>query len=435
MKSVYFICFLLIVPMGAFAQYSTFKGLADKAFENKNYDEAAYYYKQIAEGKISFRAKIPFYSGSKSTKEQISAERPYIYYRLAESCRLYQNYPEAEKWYEVVAENWESDYPLTRLWYGVCLRANKNFDLSVKQLQQFIALYKGDKSFSDSAKREIQNCLFAREQYRKPASVEMTKMEGPWNADGGDYALVKNAGAYWFTSSRSSENNKNHLNRIYTAWPGQVNPTAIHFSNAGEKKGLAYGTPSLSASGKRIYFTGWYKKESKTVLAIYRSDLRNNVWSAPQKLSNTINTDGFNAMQPFVTADGKRLFFVSDRPGGRGGYDIWVSNLDENGDALNAINLGKTVNTPSDEAAPSYDNSTGRLVYSSKGFVGLGGFDCFECFENKGNWSAPVNLGYPINSSKDDLYYYADPDDKNKFYISSDRESDCCLNLFQGRSK
>ena len=429
------ICFMFIVPLGACAQYSTFKGLADKAFANKNYYEAAYYYKQIAESKESLRAKIPFYSGDKTTKEQISEGRPYIYYQLAESYRLYQNYQEAEKWYEVIVENWESDYPLARLWYGVCLRANKNFDSSIKQLQQFTALYKGDKEFSDLAKREIENCLFAREQYRNQASVEVNKMEGPWNADGGDYALVKNAGSYWFTSSRFSENNKKHLNRIYTTSLSAVNPTVVKFSDVDDKKDIEYGTPSLNASGRRIYFTGWYKKESKTVLAIYQSELRNNVWSAPQKLNTNINADGFNALQPFVTGDGKRLFFVSDKPGGRGGYDIWVSSLDENGDASNSVNLGKTVNTPSDEEAPFYDNSIGRLVYSSKGFVGLGGFDFFESFENKGKWSVPVNLGYPINSSKDDLYYYPDPDDKNKFYISSDRESDCCMNLFQGRFK
>jgi len=426
---------MFIAPMGAYAQYSTFKSLADKAFKNKNYYEAAYYYKQIAEGKKSLRAKIPFYSGDKTTKEQISESRPYIYYQLAESYRLYQNYTEAEKWYEVVVENWESDYPLTRLWYGVCLRANKNFDSSIKQLQQFTTLYKGDKAFSDLAKREIENCLFARKQYQNQTSVEVNKMEGPWNADDGDYALVKNSGSYWFTSSRFSKNNKKHLNRIYKSSLNPANPTAVNFGDIDDKKGIEYGTPSLVASGKRIYFTGWRKEGSKVNLAIYYSDLRGNVWSAPQKLNNNINANGFNALQPFITGDGKRLFFVSDKPGGQGGYDIWVSTLNDNGDALNAVNLGKEVNTSSDEEAPFYDDSTGRLVYSSKGFVGLGGFDFFESFENNGKWPAPVNLGYPINSSKDDLYYYPDPEDKNKFYISSDRESDCCMNLFQGRFK
>ena len=421
--------------MGAFAQYSTFKGLADKAFESKNYYEAAYYYKQLAEGKKSSRAKIPFYSSGKTTKEQISAERPYIYYQLAESYRLYQNYPEAEKWYEAVVENWQSDYPLARLWYGVSLRANKNFDLSIKELQQFTSTYKGDKAFSDLAKKEIKNCLFAKKQYQEPAMVQINKMEGVWNADGGDYALVKNAGSYWFTSSRFSGSNKQHLNRIYTASPSPATPTAVNFSGIDGKKSIEYGTPSLNASGTRMYFTEWSQKGNKTILAIYHSDLRNNTWSAPKKLNAQINADGFNALQPFVTSNAKRLFFVSDRPGGVGGYDIWVSSLDDNGDALNAVNLGQTVNTSADEEAPFYDNVTGRLVYSSKGFVGLGGFDFFESFENGGRWSTPINLGYPINSSKDDLYYYPDPDDKNKFYISSDRESDCCMNLFEGRFK
>ena len=435
MRNLSIIFFMLIVPTGAFAQYGTFKGLADKAFENKNYYEAAYYYKQLAEGKKSSRAKIPFYSSGKTTKEKISQERPYIFYQLAESYRLYQNYPEAEKWYEAVIENWQSDYPLARLWYGVCLRADKNFDLSIKELQQFIAFYKGDKTFSDLAKKEIENCQFAKKQYQELAMVQISKMEGPWNADGGDYAVVKNKGSYWFTSSRFSGGNKQHLNRIYTASQSVATPTVVNFNNVDDKNGIEYGTPSLNASGTRMYLTGWYKKGSKILLAIYHSDLRNNTWSTPQKLNAKVNADGFNALQPFVSNDGKRLFFVSDKPGGLGGYDIWVSNVDENGDALDAVNLGSTVNTPTDEEAPFYDNVTGRLVYSSKGFVGLGGFDFFESFENEGKWSVPANLGYPINSSKDDLYYYPDPDDRSKFYISSDRESDCCLNLFQGKVK
>ena len=155
----------------------------------------------------------------------------------------------------------------------------------------------------------------------------------------------------------------------------------------------------------------------------------------PVKLNSNINLEGFNAIQPYVTADGKQLYFVSNKPGGLGGDDIWVSDLDGEGNPVNSANLGSTINTPLDEQAPYYDEVKKRLVYSSKGFTGLGGFDLFESAGNIGNWGQPKNMGYPINSAKDDLYYYPDPLDARKFFISSDRQSDCCLELFEASDK
>lgn len=437
MKNLVSIFLTFFIFTGAVAQYHTFKSRADKAFNNKNYYEAAYYYDKAAGSKKSTQTRIPFTPDGKITKEQIKADRPYILYRLAESYRLYEDYSKAGEWYKVgMDENNETDYPLTRLWYGVCLRADKRFDESITQLSQFIAVYKDDKEYIDLAKKEIAVCLFAKEQYNNPEPVNISRMEGQWNGGGGDYALVKNGGDYWFTSTRFAGNDKKHLNKIYTVSAQNPATPAIAAIESGDKgKNAEYGTLSMDASGRQMYLTRWYKDGDRTILAIYHSGKINAAWSVPQRLNTNVNADGYNALQPFVTADGKRLFFVSDMPGGQGGYDIWMSNLDGGGNPTDAVNLGTTINTPDDDEAPFYDDIHQKLIYSSKGFIGLGGFDLFESFQSKGQWSSPANLGYPINSSKDDLYYFADPDDRNKFYISSDRESECCLNLFQGYYK
>ena len=356
-----------------------------------------------------------------------------MYYRLAESYRLYQDYINAEEWYsKVIGEN----YPLARLWYGVCLRANSHFDEAVKHLQQFAAGYQGDPYYIELAKREIAVCTFAKEQYQGYAVATISKMSAPWNADGGDYGLLKNNNNYWFTSSRFVQGGATHLNNIYTvAIQKNATPVALNIKAGVKEKGIEYGAISMSATGRRMYLTRWQKIDSMLNLAIYKTDQVNGAWSAPQKLNNQVNVEGFNALQPFITGDCKRLFFASDRPGGQGGYDIWVSNLDSNGSPVDAINLGSTINTPFDEQSPHYDEEDNQLIYSSKGFIGMGGFDLFKSTNNNGQWSVPANLGYPVNSSKDDIYYYPDPEDKDKFYISSDRESECCLNLFEGRYK
>jgi len=433
MKKLCILFFTFFVFIGVFAQNKSFIAMGDKAFKDADYYKAAYYYKMAADKK-STAGSIPFYSGGKIEKAKIKNLALYVRYRLAESYRLYFDYRDARDVYRGILDENANAYPLARLWYGECLRTEARFDEALTELQQFKATYEGDREFVDAADREIASCNLAKRQYAGHKPIKVIKMQGQWNAGAGDYAITKNADNYWFTSSRLTGNNKTHSNNVFiAASQNSFVPQLVNFSRVNINGDIEYGTPSIAPSGKKLYLTNWYKKGNKTILAIYYSVLQSNEWSQPVKLNNFVNADGFNAMQPCVTRDGKHLFFVSDRPGGQGGYDIWMSDLDENGEPVNALNLGKTVNTSSDEEAPFYDEAHKRLVFSSKGFSGLGGFDFFESYGDGTAWSAPANLRYPINSVKDDLYYYANPDDTDKFYISSDRESDCCLNLFELR--
>lgn len=434
MKTISFIFLIVLAFTRVSGQdFTNPKQLGDKAFRNKDYYEAAYYYKKAAEGmNIGKQVEAPFQDGHKK-KKIASPDNSYVSYMLAESYRLYENYLQAEGWYNIVLNgDYAAKYPLARLWYGVCLRANQHFDESIDQLQQFIAGYKGDSRYVSIANKEIANCRFAKQQYKFPVQVDAAKMQSPWNSDGSNYAIVKRDQNYWYTSSRSVKDDKKHLNGIYQAKMADAyKPVMIDFKNDEKKSELEYGTPSFNPAGDKMYFTRWYKDGSKTKYGIYTSQLQNGEWAKPEKLNTNVNADGFKTIQPFITADGKRMFFASNKPGGQGGTDIWVSDLDKQGNPVNSKNLGRTINSPLDEEAPYYDQAEKKLIYSSKGFLGLGGFDLYESAENAGQWSAAVNMGYPINSAKDDLYYYPDNANKNKFYVSSDRASECCLDLFE----
>jgi OOP family OmpA-OmpF porin len=439
MKKIFFTILLLVSIVTVKAQYKANpRVFGDKAFNNKDYYEAAFYYKQAAEGlSLIKKQAIPYHATGKTDKSAKSTDRAYICYQLAESYRLYENYLEAEGWYyNVINENYEAQYPLARLWYGVCMRANQHFDEAITQLEQFNQSFTGEEKYKLMAQREIKNCRFAKEQYQYPLLIEVKKMDGVYYSDGSDYALIQRDGNQYFTSSRFLKNERKHLNRIYAVTKDKpTEPVAISFKNEDGKADLEYGTPAISADGQRLYFTRWYKDGSKVLHGIYYSQLANGEWGTPKKMGTNVNADGFNSIQPFITADGKHLYFTSNKPGGQGGDDIWMSDLDDSGDAVNSTNLGGTINTSFDEQAPYYDMTNKRLIYSSKGFIGLGGFDFFDSWNNNGSWSEPKNLGYPMNSAKDDLYYLPDHDDSNKFYISSDRESDCCLNLFEVKDK
>jgi OOP family OmpA-OmpF porin len=439
MKTYYLILLLFAFTHVIGQDFTSPIALGDKAFKNKDYYEAAFYYKKAADGlNLIKKVQIPYQGVGRTDKKLTAPDRAYVCYMLAESYRLYENYVEAEGWYyNVINENYEAKYPLARLWYGVCLRANQQFDEAIKELQQFTLSYKGDAKNIQIANREIETCNFAKEQYQYPGLLEVAKLKGAWNSDGSDYAIVKRDQNYWFTSSRLIKNDKKHLNRVYTTMSGNaLRPEIINFKGDENRNELEYGTPSFDPTGKRMYFTRWYKDGSKIIHGIYTSDWQNNEWSTPKKLNTFVNLDGFNTIQPFITRDGKQMFFVSNKPGGQGGDDIWVADLDAGGNPINSINLGKNINTPLNEQAPYYDEANKRLIYSSKGFLGLGGFDFFESYNNGiGQWSLAHNLGYPMNSAKDDLYYSPDGSNNNKFYISSDRQSDCCLELLEVMDK
>ena len=429
-----------MILKGVNAQFSKDdpRALGDKSFNNKDYYEAAFYYRKSAEGmSLITQQAVPYTAANKKASKGKPEDQAYISYQLGESYRGYENYLEAEPWYyKVLNTNNEGKYPLARLWYGVCLRANQHFDEAIKELEQFNLAYKGDSKYKAIAQKEIETCKFAKEQLKYPVLIDMAKRKGSWNSDGSDYALLQRDGFTYFTSSRFTKNDKKHLNRVYrVANVNPGDPEVIKFPGDDKISELEYGTPSISPDGQRMYFTRWFKVGSKTNYGIYYSAFNNGAWQSPQKLNTNVNAEGFNSIQPFVTPDGKRLFFISTKPGGEGGDDVWVADLDGTGNPVNSKNLGKSINTPLDEQAPYYDLANKRLIYSSKGYLGLGGFDFFESYFDSEKWSAPRNMGYPMNSAKDDLYYMPDKQDSNKFYISSDRESDCCLNLFEAMDK
>ncbi|PTQ99528.1 WD40 repeat protein [Mucilaginibacter yixingensis] len=429
---------LLAAPAALFAQYkSDYKEQGDKSFNNKDYYEAAYYYKEAANGmQMTPSAVLPFQSVAVKKSTDKVPEQIYVAFQLAESYRGYENYLEAEGWYyRVLNANYESKYPLARYWYGVCLRANQHFDEAIAQLTQFTANYKGDNKYIEQANKEMENCRFAKEQYKYPMLADLTKMKGDWNSDGSNYALQTRDGRSWFTSSRMLKDDKKRLNRVYEfAAGGIAKPEIVHFEGE-SKKDVEYGTPAFTPDGSRMYITRWYKDGAKTIHGIYFSNKKAQGWGALVKLNGNVNADSFSAIQPCVAFGGKKLLFVSNKAGGQGGYDIWVADLGADGQPVNSTNLGANINTSADEQAPYYSDADKRMVYSSKGMIGLGGFDLYEANYNGVEWSKAHNMGFPVNSAKDDLYYYPDKTDPKKFYISSDRESDCCLDLFTATDK
>lgn len=161
-------------------------------------------------------------------------------------------------------------------------------------------------------------------------------------------------------------------------------------------------TLSLSYSGDELYLF----KDVDHVGNIYVSNYKNGKWSPMRKLNDNINTQHYET-HACVSADGTKLFFSSNRAGGYGDLDIYVSERVPGGDWGPATNLGPNINSRFNENTPFVTTDGNTLYFSSEGHNTMGGYDIFfSQKQSDGTWSKPVNMGYPINSTDDDLFYF-----------------------------
>lgn len=152
---------------------------------------------------------------------------------------------------------------------------------------------------------------------------------------------------------------------------------------------------------------------------VWQSELIDGKWSEPVRMNKSVNTKGHEA-SVFLTPDEKILYFVSTRGDGFGGRDIWISKKLEDGTWGPAENLGEYINTPEDEDAPYLSKDGKTFYFSSRGHNTIGGYDVFKCeLNDEGKWSDPINLGMPINSAGDDIYYLVNSDNTVGYYSSS----------------
>lgn len=151
---------------------------------------------------------------------------------------------------------------------------------------------------------------------------------------------------------------------------------------------------------------------------LFISKLNGTEWSKPERLNKNINTDAWEGSCS-ISSDGRHLYFASERPGGLGGRDLYVSDM-VNGDWGPAVNLGSAINTQYDEDAPFIHPDGITLFFSSEGHKSIGGYDIMYSIKQDNNWIAPLSMGIPLNTTEDDRYYVINAQG-DKGYFSSNR--------------
>ena len=232
-----------------------------------------------------------------------------------------------------------------------------------------------------------------------------------------------------------------------------------HWSNEGYLPG-PFNEPGYDIVGgayswdqERFYFSKCpIERYKESICSIWKSEYKNGEWSEPEKLNEVINDPDYSSKYPSLgVAKGRRnqdllldvLYYSTDKPKSRGGYDIWYSVIDEKTrNFKKSKGCGSKINTAGDEITPFYNGGTQELYFSSNGHPGYGGFDVFKNkgFEKKYE-QLPSNLLSPINSPADDYYYIIDKKQDQGFFVSnrlgsnSELNPTCCDDIYQFRDK
>lgn len=321
----------------------------------------------------------------------------------------------------------ELDYYLGRAYHF-----NHRFDDAIAYYQKYDAKLDQnddlDRQRRNEVSRYLENCAVGNALFPDSIQLEIENAGPAINSVYPDYVPVVSSdeSMILFTSRRSNTTG------------GKINDDGQYFEDiyvSTRKKDGTWTKPDqldkpintrdhdacigLSPDGTQLFV---YKDTGGGDIYVSNIEGKNTKkWSKPEKLKGAVNTDYWEGSAS-LSANGLTLYFSSDQEGGYGGSDIYISERQSDGSWGNPVNLGPAVNTPYDEDAPQIHSDGNTLFFSSRGHDGIGGYDIFSTVKDPatGQWSKPRNIGYPVNSADEDIYFSLTSDGA-KGYFSSQR--------------
>lgn len=311
--------------------------------------------------------------------------------------------------------------------YAQALRASGEYKKSKKWMKKFKST-----GVVDSRVDQFFNNLDFIDIIHKRKNRYAVK-NSPLNTINSDYGAIKYKGNTYFVSSR--EDKDASVKRVYN-WNNQPFLDIFKKSDTSEvvirmvdgvNTKFHEGSACFTPNGKHMYFTRNNYHNNKAIkdndgtnnLKIFKAEWIDGEWRNSKPLF--FSSDSYSVGHPSISADGKKLFFTSDMPGGYGGTDIYVSEMHERGGVKKPINLGEKINTEGNEMFPFYHALDDKLYFSSEGHLGLGQLDVFSADNVDGDYKNVTNLGEPINSVSDDFAYNLN-DIGSEGFLSSNRE-------------
>ena len=400
---------------------------AQKKNKNKQKQEEAllesaeYYF-----GENNYLRALPYYK----QLTILDPANPYYNYQ-AGICYLYKNdEKELSILYLEKAKKQDAQLPRIDFFLGRAYHLNYRFDEAIRMFENDLSRPDSRYNEAPEVNRYILYCKNAKEGTKDSIPVQIDNLGYPINTRAAEYSAVITIDESTLIFTYSGERSMGGLmdpkfrpdttgefyedimfsQRVGNRWlsPEPIGPP---INTMGHDANIA-----LSNDGQMLFV---FKSSIKDGGDIYMSRLNGTAWSAPERLGPNINTKYWEGSCS-LSADGKLLYFSSDRPGGLGGRDIYVSRRQSDGSWGPAQNLGSKVNSRANDDAPYIHPDGVHLFFSSEGHNSFGGYDLFYSKLINGNWQSPENMGFPVNTPSNERYYVISADGATGYY-SSDR--------------
>jgi tetratricopeptide (TPR) repeat protein len=424
---------LFLIGVAGFGQsHKQLVNYADESFKLGDYYGAAIYYERAM---------------------QIDSFDIHLLYKYATALRKYNNYVDAEFYYTKISDKDKAGkiYQDAHYWMAVMQKNNGKYKEAAKSFKRVQAIYDKDKKgyHYQKSKQEIISCGFAqRLKTQLNEDVTVTNLGVGVNTTQSEFSGFRHKNQLYFSSLRADSINDqleikipgNYKTGIYSAhqsdnWKtiGKIDTTinSYLFHNAN-------GT--FNTKGDAFYFT---RCDSIGNCKIFVARYNGKTWQEAIALPSKINEEGANTTQPSIALIDQKeyLFFSSNRKGGMGDLDIWYCQLLDGNTFSAPVNAGKLVNTPDPDITPFYHPVTQSLYFSSSWHSGFGGFDIFQAVGKPGDFSEPVNVGQPINTQWNDIYFTLDSIGANGFLTSNrigvfySKGPTCCNDIWEVQFK
>jgi OmpA-OmpF porin, OOP family len=369
-------------------------------------------------------------------------------YKLANLYFDSRDYKMAYQYYDSVIKIDPRKYPLAYYRKGVVSMNLEKYDIAKESFTTFKKNYSQKDKFNYRrlATIYIANADWAKNNSYTNGNIIITHEGKELNHADIDFAPSPiNDNSILYSAGNSDNNYQlNTVRQIYKAekFDGKWKSTGLLEGKINNPQ-FNTGNAVISDNGKSMYFTRTRKNwQDEYISEIFVSHFDGDQWDTPQKLPYPINREDYTVTQPALGKNlrsGKDIiYFVSNRPGGKGGMDIWYTEYDKKTDTYrNPVDLSSKVNSIGDECSPFYDMLTQTLYFSSTGRKnGLGGFDIYKATGSAVKWTEAVPLTRPINSSFDEYYYSVMKSNKEGFFSSNRPGSltlsngTCCNDIF-----
>tara|TARA_B100000780_G_scaffold276686_1_gene245738 strand:- start:617 stop:2827 length:2211 start_codon:yes stop_codon:yes gene_type:complete len=368
--------------------------------------------KQWAKHGYDSKKEGDFYGAAYYYKKAFAADSTYLEmnWEMAEAYRQYNNYEAALNAYDnLVIQDGDEIYYLAVFYKAQMLKHMARYEEALEAFDIYLKLYKSRSVYHyKKAKQELESCQYAIDHQNDTSDLKVRHLEIPLNSFDGEVSPYLSADSIlYFSSLRYVDTTSRKLNeedskRRFSIYKALADTDVVLLDSLFEKGESHLANVIPSPLRNRVY----YSLCDNQGCQIYYRDSTENALGEPVEVK-AISLSGYKATHPYPTKwdDKEVLIFTSDRPRGKGGMDLWYTEIKDGDRFGRPKNLGKTINTLDDEITPYYDTTDQKLYFSSTWHNGFGGFDIVSSEGSGTSWKEPENPGLPTNSSSNDLYY------------------------------